>query len=228
METNPRDEFPPNRCRLYLITPPRLEPGPFAEVLARTLDAGDVGCVQLRLKGDNGGMSSEAAIREACGQLRDIVQGRDIAFILNDHPDLAAELGFDGVHVGQEDAPYAAARSAVGADAIVGVTCHDSRHLAMTAGDQGADYVAFGAFYATNTKEAKTRAEPDILEWWDELMTVPSVAIGGITAENCAPLIRAGTDFLAVSSGVWEHPDGPEAAVRAFNAVIGRVAGETP
>ncbi|MDH5749868.1 MAG: thiamine phosphate synthase [Rhodospirillales bacterium] len=215
-----------DRCRLYLITPPRLDPALFAEVLARTLDSGDVACVQLRLKGENGAVSEEAAIREASERLGAIVQGRDVAFILNDHPDLAAELGFDGVHVGQEDAPYAAARAAVGADAIVGVTCHDSRHLAMTAGEKGADYVAFGAFYDTDTKEAKARAGLEILEWWSEIATVPAVAIGGITVGNCEPLIRAGADFLAVSSGVWNYPEGPEAAVRAFNEVMERVKAE--
>jgi thiamine-phosphate pyrophosphorylase len=124
------------------------------------------------------------------------------------------------VHIGQEDARYAEARAAVGEDRIVGVTCHNSRHLAMEAAEAGADYVAFGAFYPTSTKEAKTRAEPEILSWWSELMQVPCVAIGGITLENAAPLIAAGADFLAVSGGVWQHPDGPEAAVKGFNRLM--------
>lgn len=147
-----------------------------------------------------------------------ITRAHDVAFILNDRPDLAAELECDGVHVGQEDASYADARQLMGEDAIVGVTCHDSRHLALEAAEAGADYVAFGAFFDTGTKTPKSRAGRDVLIWWSEVTEVPCVAIGGITTENCAPLIEAGADFLAVSAGVWAHPDGPDAAVQAFNA----------
>jgi len=121
------------------------------------------------------------------------------------------------VHVGQEDTPYKEARGLLGARAIVGVTCHDSRHLAMAAAEAGADYVAFGAFFPTTTKTAKFQTRPDILKWWSDIMEAPAVAIGGITVENCAPLISAGADFLAVSAGVWAYPGGPAAAVRAFN-----------
>ena len=145
-------------------------------------------------------------------------------FIVNDRPDLANKLGADGVHVGQEDASYADARALLGPERIVGVTCHNSRHLAIEAAEAGADYVAFGAFYPTATKEPKTRAEPEILEWWSEMMVVPCVAIGGITVENAPPLIEAGADFLAVAAGVWDHPDGPAAAVKAFNALCSRYA----
>jgi len=157
-------------------------------------------------------------VRRAIGALLPITQQHDVAFILNDRPDLAAELGCDGVHVGQEDASYADARRLMGDDAIVGVTCHDSRHLALEAAEAGADYVAFGAFFDTGTKSPKSRAGRDILNWWADVMEVPCVAIGGITADNCGPLIEAGADFLAVSAGVWMHPDGPDAAVREFNA----------
>ncbi|MBJ7416735.1 MAG: thiamine phosphate synthase [Niveispirillum sp.] len=202
-------------CRLYLITPPKIDLATFPTLLASALDAGDVACVQLRLKdvGDD-------VIRRAIDALRPVVQGREVALILNDRPDLAAAGGCDGVHVGQEDTPYAQARKIMGRDAIVGVTCHDSRHLAMVAGEDGADYVAFGAFFDTTTKDPKARAEPEILSWWQEMMEVPCVAIGGITVENCAVLVDAGADFLAVSGGVWNHPDGAAAAVKAFNKVI--------
>ena len=148
------------------------------------------------------------------------MQSAGVAFILNDRPDLAAELGCDGVHVGQEDASYAEARRIMGTGAIVGVTCHDSRHLAMEAGEAGADYVAFGAFFPTATKEPKTTADIELLRWWSETMLVPCVAIGGINVANAPALIEAGADFLAVSAGVWDHADGPEAAVRAFNALF--------
>jgi thiamine-phosphate pyrophosphorylase len=200
-------------CRLYLITPPKFEPKPFAEVLKRALDAGDVASVQLRLKG-----VTDDDIMRAGDILMRVTQRAGAAFILNDRPDLAAKLGADGVHVGQEDASYSEARALMGRDRIVGVTCHNIRHLAIEAAEAGADYVAFGAFFPTATKAAETHAEPEIIQWWSEMMVVPCVAIGGITVENCAPLIEAGADFLSVASGVWDYPQGPAAAVKAFNA----------
>ncbi len=171
--------------------------------------------LQLRLKD----VSDDEVLRVGA-RLMPIAQKAGVAFIVNDRPDLAKKLGADGVHVGQEDAPYAEARALLGPDAIVGVTCHDSRHLAMEAAEAGADYVAFGAFYPTATKEAKTRAEPELLTWWQEMMTVPCVAIGGITVANAGPLVEAGADFLAVASGVWDYADGPAAAVQAFNTIF--------
>ena len=202
-------------ARLYLITPPQLVPAAFADELARALDAGDVACVQLRLKDVD-----DDTIRRAADALRPVAQERGVAFLMNDRPDLALETGCDGVHVGQQDASYAEARRRLGAERIVGVTCHESRHLAMEAAEAGADYVAFGAFFPSSTKEAKHRADPEILRWWSELMTVPSVAIGGITPENCAPLVAAGVDFLAVISAVWTRPEGPAAGVKAFLAAM--------
>lgn len=198
------------------MTPPVIADIPaFTKTLAAALDAGDVACVQLRLKD-----VPDDVICRTIDFLRPEVQRRGVAFILNDRPDLAFETGCDGVHVGQDDMPYRKARAAVGDKAIVGVTCHNSRHLAMEAGEAGADYVAFGAFYPTTTKEAPTQAEPELLSWWAELFEVPCVAIGGITVNNARPLVEAGADFLAVCGGVWSHPEGPEAAVKAFNALI--------
>ena len=207
------------RCRLYLITPPAFELAPFSRALEDALAGGDVAAVQLRLKG-----ASDADILRIGAALKPVVQRAGAAFILNDRPDLAAKLDADGVHVGQEDASCAEARAIVGKDKIVGVTCHDSRHLAMEAAEAGADYVAFGAFYPTATKAPKTRAEPDILEIWSETTETPCVAIGGVTVENAEPLVRAGADFLAVSAGVWNHPQGPRAAVAAFNALFDAAA----
>jgi thiamine-phosphate pyrophosphorylase len=200
------------------VTPPRLEAGSFAPVLAQALAGGDVACLQLRLKG-----SSDADLLAAAALLAPICAGHDVAFLVNDRPDLAAKAGADGVHLGQEDAPYAEARALLGAERIVGVTCHASRELAIAAAEAGADYIAFGAFFPTATKEASSHADLELLGWWSEIMTVPSVAIGGITVENCAPLVAAGADFLAVVRGVWDYPKGPGAAVADFNAAI-RVA----
>jgi thiamine-phosphate pyrophosphorylase len=148
------------------------------------------------------------------------VQAADVAFILNDRPDLALAAGADGVHIGQEDAPYAEARAILGGERMIGVTCHDSLHLAYEAAEAGADYVAFGAFFPTQTKDPKTHADPELLSIWQESMEIPCVAIGGITVENAAALVEAGADFLAVSAGVWSHPDGPAEAVRRFNALF--------
>src|ERR1700761_6668052 len=201
-------------CRLYLITPPRVdELAGFGRVLAHALDAGDVAALQIRLK-----EVSDEIIAAAVDALSPIAQARGAAVILNDRPDLAARLGCDGVHVGQDDAPLSEARRIMGKDAMVGVTCHDSLHLAMEAAEGGADYVAFGAFFPTTTKDAPTRAEPDLLTGWQQDMVVPCVAIGGITLDTARGLAKAGADFLAVSAGVWAHGEGPAAAVKALNA----------
>lgn len=203
------------RCALYLITPPAFDPRDFAPRLEEALRGGKVAALQIRRK-----PATDREIEEAVRVLLPICHRHDVAVLLNDRPDIAARLGCDGAHVGQEDMALAEARRLMGPEAMIGVTCHDSRHLAMEAAEEGADYVAFGAFFPTTTKEPKTRADVELLRWWSELMTVPCVAIGGITVENCGELVAAGVDFLAVSAGVWQHPSGPGAAVAAFNAAF--------
>jgi thiamine-phosphate pyrophosphorylase len=200
-----------------LITPPALDPDRFAKRLEEALAGGDVACLQLRLKD-----LDDDAVRRATRILQPIAQDRGVAFIMNDRPDLAAELDCDGVHVGEEDAPYAEARRLLGPDRIVGVTCGDSHHRAIAAAEAGADYVAFGAFFPSGTKAAKHRASPDVLRDWSDMTVVPCVAIGGITQENCGPLVEAGADFLAVIGAIWSYPQGAHAAVRDFNAVFAR------
>ncbi len=205
-------------CRLYLITPPRLDDlAAFGQVLARALDAGDVAALQIRLKD-----TPDDVVRAAIDALYPIAAARGAAVILNDRPDLAAAAGCDGVHIGQDDMPLAEARRVMGPEAMIGVTCHDSLHLAMEAAEGGADYVAFGAFFPTATKNAPTRAQPALLTGWQADMVVPCVAIGGITVETAAEIAAAGADFLAVSAGVWSHGEGPAAAVATFNAEIAR------
>jgi thiamine-phosphate pyrophosphorylase len=203
------------RCRLYLISPPSLDPRLFVEALKAALTGGDVATLQLRLKD-----VSDDEIRRATELLMPVAQRAGVAFLLNDRPDLAVEMGADGVHIGQEDMPYKQARALVVSGGIVGITCHDSRHLAIEAAEAGADYVAFGAFFPTTTKEPKSQAEIALLRWWAEVMTVPCVAIGGIMVENAPQLIEAGADFLAVCGGVWSYPDGPAAAVKRFNTLF--------
>ncbi len=208
------------KSRLYLITPPDLDPAAFSRVLDKTLAAGAksgiVASLQLRLKDVD-----DAKIVAAIEALMPIAHKYDVAFILNDRPDLAAKYDCDGVHVGQEDTPYAEARATVGADRIVGVTCHDSKDLAFDAAEAGADYVAFGAFFPSTTKTApKSHADVELIEAWTSFVTVPCVAIGGITPENCGPLVAAGADFLAVAGAVWNHKNGPEAAIAAFENAV--------
>ncbi|MFZ5834257.1 MAG: thiamine phosphate synthase [Pseudomonadota bacterium] len=202
-------------CRLYLITPPQIVLAQFADDLARALDGGDVACVQLRLK-----HCPDDEIKRATERLMPIVHRHNAAFILNDRPDLAKSAGADGVHIGQQDMRLAEARQLLGPDKTIGVTCHDSRHLAMEAAEAGADYVAFGAFFPTITKDVETHAAPELLTWWQETFLIPCVAIGGIQIENCGLLAQAGADFVAVANGVWGHPDGPKAAVAAINRRI--------
>ena len=201
-------------CQLYLISPLDVG-GDFPDRLTAALATGAVAAFQLRLKGVDQHMAARLG-----EPLRQICVDHDVAFIVNDDISLAKRLGADGVHLGQGDGDPRDARQQLGPDAQIGVSCHASRHLAMGAGEAGADYVAFGAFFPTSTKEVEHHAEPAILGWWTTVSEIPCVAIGGITVENCAPLVRAGADFLAVSSGVWSHPDGAEAAVRAFERAM--------
>jgi len=207
-------------CQLYLITPPVFDPQTFLPILIKALDAGEVACVQLRLKTADGAPAPQDHVRAAALTLMAEVQARDVAFIINDDAELAGELGADGVHIGQKDISIKEARMIVGRDAIIGVTCHDSRHLAIEASEAGADYVAFGAFYPTTTKKAKSHPDPELLEIWSTTTNVPCVAIGGINLENAPTLIEAGADFIAVVSSVWDHPQGPAQAVAEFKALM--------
>lgn len=220
MSTTP----PPRpRTRLYLITPPQVtDVAAFATTLGAALSAGDVASLQLRLKGADG-MIDMQATRELGRAVTSLAQEAGVAVLVNDSAELAKELGADGVHVGWDDMPVKTARSLLGPDAIVGATAKNSYHKAMQAGEDGADYVAFGAFYPTRTKEGTVPAEIELLQVWQAAMVIPCVAIGGITVDNAAPLVTAGADFLAVSSGVWEHAEGPAAAVRAFNHLFDRL-----
>jgi thiamine-phosphate pyrophosphorylase len=201
-------------CQLYLVSPSDVG-GDFPERLEQALSAGPVAAFQFRVKG----VDQHEAARLAA-PLQEICAAHEVAFIVNDDMGLAKRLGADGVHLGQDDGDPEDARRLLGSAAQIGITCHDSRHLAMEAGEAGADYVAFGAFFPTSTKETRHRPDPSILSWWTTLFEIPCVAIGGITPENGRVLVEAGADFLAVSAAVWAHADGPAAAVRAFQPVL--------
>ncbi|NBO17780.1 MAG: thiamine phosphate synthase [Proteobacteria bacterium] len=208
------------RTRLYLISPPAIELDPFTDAFKEALDGGDIGSFQLRLKN-----TPDSDILRAAEVLVPLCQQYQVAFIMNDNPKLALDCDADGVHLGQDDCSVKKARAMLGEGRVIGVSCHDSRHLAMEAGENGADYVAFGAFHPTKSKSPEALAKygtpaADILTWWQTFMILPCVAIGGITPQNCEPLARAGADFVAAITAVWEHPKGPAAAVAEFNAVL--------
>ena len=219
-------ETPPPRprTRLYLITPPQIpDASDFSKKLESAVAAGDIASLQLRLKGADGRID-EAAARAVGKAVIPFAQESGIAVLINDSPELARELGADGVHLGWDDMPVKTARKLLGPDAIIGATAKNSYHKAMQAGEDGADYVAFGAFYPTSTKDGTVQAGTDLLEVWQSAMLIPCVAIGGITVANAAPLVRAGADFISVSAGVWGYEEGPAAAVRAFNALFDELA----
>ena len=207
-------------CQLYLISPLEVG-GDFPARLERALDAGQVAAFQFRVKG----VDQHQAARLA-QPLLDLCRARDVAFLVNDSVALAKRLAADGVHLGQGDGKVRDARDALGAKAQIGVTCHASRHLAMEAGDAGADYVAFGAFHPSDTKATDHRADPDLLRWWSGLFELPCVAIGGITPETAGTLAKAGADFLAVSGAVWGGDEA--AAVRRFGEALAAAGANRP
>jgi len=196
-------------CQLYLISPQDVG-GNFPDRLKVALAGGPVAAFQLRVKDvDNHGLARLAE------PLQLICADAGVTFIVNDSVSLAKRLDADGVHLGQSDGDPREARAALGPSKQIGVTCHASRHLAMDAGEAGADYVAFGAFYDTLTKPSEHRPDQAILSWWASLFEIPCVAIGGITPANARPLVEAGADFLAVCNAVWGKDD-PAGEVAKF------------
>jgi len=215
-EFDPIDFPPPERtvpAKLYLISPQEVGGG-FPDRLKAALEPGLASAFQLRVKDVD-----DHQLARLAEPLQRVCADADVAFIVNDSMTLAKRLGADGVHLGQSDGDIREARALLGPSAQIGKTCHDSRHLAMEAGEAGADYVAFGAFYPTMTKPSDYRPDPSILSWWSAVFEIPCVAIGGITPDNAKPLVDAGADFLAVCQAVWGRDD-PAAAVRAFESVL--------
>ena len=213
---------PKGGCRLYLITPPQLTVKRFLPPLEAALAAGDVACVQLRLKGAAGAPAPARVWLDASRRIAPVLRRHGALFVLNDRVELVRACGADGAHVGARDMPLAAARAQLGEDAVLGVSCGASRARARAAAVAGADYVAFGSFYPSSTKASPHRPRPAILRWWRSTSLLPSVAIGGIVPTNAAPLIAAGADFLAVSQGVWGHAEGAAAAVADFTHRMGQ------
>ncbi|KAF0106543.1 MAG: thiamine-phosphate pyrophosphorylase [Hyphomonadaceae bacterium] len=204
------------KSQLYLISPPKIDDVlKFQKTLDEIIAVGEIACFQLRLK-----EIENRDIAKIGKEIFPILQDAGIACIMNDNARLARDTHADGVHLGQSDGTIKEAREILGKDATIGVTCHNSTHLGLVAAEQGADYVAFGAFYETQTKISAPRAELEILKWWQDVMEIPCVAIGGITPENALPIINAGADFIAVSSAIWNNPQGPAQAVIKYNEVV--------
>lgn len=209
-----------NECYLYLISPPSLEFHTFIPAIDEAFAEGGVKAFQLRLKD-----ATDEEIIASAKNILPICQKYDVAFIINDRADLAVQCNADGVHLGQDDMSVKEARKIIGNDRVIGVSCHASRDMGMRAADEGADYVAFGAFFPTRSKpqekvEKWGIPKPDLVEWWSTYTTVPCVAIGGMKPDNCQTLVQAGADFIAAITSVWEHPQGASEAVREFNKVL--------
>ena len=211
-------DLPP--CQIYLITPPVIDDlEAFCAALDAALAAAPVACLQLRLKAKDGGTLEDSAIVQAGVAMLPICHAHGTLLLVNDRPDLAHQIGADGTHIGQDDMDYFSSRELLGGDAIIGVTCHDSKQLAFEAAQAGADYVAFGAVFETSTKTPKSRVELEIFTWWNTMVEIPCVAIGGINLSNAKQVIAAGADFIALSAGVWQHADGPAAALSQLSAL---------
>lgn len=200
-------------CRLYLVSPRSFDIDNYTGILAQTLDAGDVAAYQLRMPD-----ASPEQIRAACEALAPVAQERGVAFILNDHPEIAAETGCDGIHFDDPKAHIRDARNVIGEQGFIGVFCDHSRHVAMQAGERGADYVLFAPFFPE--MDRIPAPDTELLTWWQEMIEIPCVAAGGITPSNCAPLVRAGADFLCAGTAIWDYDGGPAKAVAGFNDAI--------
>jgi len=189
-------------CQLYLLSPPRLDPDAFAAELDAALVAGGIAGFLLHLP-----EADADAVARAAAALLPVCRGRGVACFLADDVEAALALGADGVHLlAPEDT--AAARARLGAERILGASCGGSRHVAMEAGEAGADYVAFG-----EPDGAVDEALLEMVAWWSELFVLPQLALGRIDAAAVGSLVRAGADFLGAGEVVWRHPGGPRAGV---------------
>lgn len=209
-----------SECALYLISPPAFELKSFLAKVREAFETGGVKAFQLRLK-----EAGDQEILDAAREIAPLCRKHDIAFILNDRADLAIKCDADGIHLGQEDMGVKEARTILGPNRVIGVSCHASKDMGLRAGEEGADYVAFGAFYPTKSKPQEKIEQwgvptPDIIEWWSTYTTLPCVAIGGMKPDNCKPLVKAGADFIAAITYVWEHPKGTATAVKEFSKAL--------
>jgi len=202
-------------AQIYLISPPEIELAKFAQSLELSLKTGLIPAFQLRLKN-----YETPQLKKISQELKKICDDHNCLFILNDYFDIAMEIGASGVHVGADDEKIAKIRLKAPENFLIGASCYDSRHLAMEAGEQGANYISFGAFFESPTKISRGKPTLEILEWANEMLNLSIVAIGGINADNCQKLVKSGADFLAVISYIWQHPSGPQFAIQHLHQQI--------
>ncbi|MBL9050920.1 MAG: thiamine phosphate synthase [Tabrizicola sp.] len=202
-----------DRPQITLITPPAFDPEVFSDRIARVLDGVDVACLRLSL-----GTKDEDILMRAADAAREAAHARDVAVVIDNHLILAERLGLDGVHLTDGSRNVRKARKDIGADAIVGAFCGTSKHDGMTAGEAGADYVSFGPIGATALGDG-SQAPFELFEWWSEVIEVPIIAEGALTAELVAKFGPV-TDFFAVGEEIWSAED-PVAALKALLAPLG-------
>ncbi|NVO55410.1 thiamine phosphate synthase [Rhodobacteraceae bacterium B1Z28] len=190
----------PEQPQIYLITPPTITLSSFPNQLARVLDGAEIACIRLALAGND-----EDAIARAADACREVAHARDVALVISNHVLLAQKLGLDGVHLDDGARSVRAARKELGADAIVGSFCGVSNHDGMSAGEAGVDYVAFGPVGASSLGDG-TLAEMDLFQWWSEVIEVPVVAEGGLTADLIRDLSPR-TDFFGIGDEIWSSED---------------------
>lgn len=200
---------------IYAITDPGLMGDDFLDMAQQVINSG-VQVLQYR----NKAASFDRQLLEA-KHLCQLCQDNNVVFLVNDHLDLAIQVDADGVHLGQGDTPLETAREKLGSDKIIGITCHDSLKLATEAENQGADYIAFGRFYPSQTKPGASPAMPGIISQAKQLLNIPVAAIGGITPQNVAPLLEQGADMIAVIHGIFGQAD-PGQAVSEYQAVFSK------
>ena len=201
--------------KIYLITPPKIDEKLFFASLENVLSTKIVSCLQIRLKN-----VEDKNIIEICKIVRPICDNYKIPLIINDRLDLVKKCDADGVHLGQDDGSIKDARKYLGSNFIIGASCYNSKHIAMKAAENGADYVAFGAFFESKTKIPKVQVKTNIIEDWNFISNIPCVAIGGITPTNCKDLIKAGADHLAVIGSIWNSDKSPEKAIMDFKKIL--------
>ncbi len=202
----------PEQPQIYLVTPPNIDLDSFPDHLARVLDGAEVACLRLALAG-----TDEDAMARAADTLREVSHARDVAIVIADHLLMAQRLGLDGVHLSDAYRSVRATRKELGADSIVGCFCGTSRHDGMNAGEAGADYVAFGPVTRSNLGDGSL-AEPELFEWWSQMIEIPVVAEGGLD-EATVRALAPHTDFFGIGEEIWRTDD-PLATLKELTAAM--------
>ena len=197
---------------IYLISPQNIKNDRFYGELNQVLKTNKVKFFQLRLK-----KTSTSNLLKISKEIKKIAKKNNVKFLINDKPFVAKSVGADGCHIGQKDMDIISARKILGNKKIIGVTCHNSKRLAIKAKNNGANYIAFGSFFKSYTKKTVYRANLEILRWAKKKINIPTVAIGGINSSNCKKILSNGADFIACSNYIWNNKKlDPVTAINKF------------